>query len=167
MTTTEFSNQIVGLQESLGRFAYKLTANREEARDLVQETIYKALSNQDKFEDETNLKSWTFTILKNTFINSYRRNTRFRVILDQTQDLYFISKPQDSGFISPDSSFSVKEIRKAINLLKDDYRIPFIMHTEGYKYKEIADEVGIPIGSVKSRIFIARKKLMSYLKDFQ
>ncbi|MGI6479869.1 MAG: RNA polymerase sigma factor [Salinivirgaceae bacterium] len=167
MTTTEFSNQIVGLQESLGRFAYKLTANREEARDLVQETIYKALSNQDKFEDETNLKSWTFTILKNTFINSYRRNTRFRVILDQTQDLYFISKPQDSGFISPDSNFSVKEIRKAINLLKDDYRIPFIMHTEGYKYKEIADEIGIPIGSVKSRIFIARKKLMSYLKDFQ
>jgi RNA polymerase sigma-70 factor (ECF subfamily) len=134
---------------------------------LVQETIYKALSNQDKFEDETNLKSWTFTILKNTFINSYRRNTRFRVILDQTQDLYFISKPQDSGFISPDSNFSVKEIRKAINLLKDDYRIPFIMHTEGYKYKEIADEIGIPIGSVKSRIFIARKKLMSYLKDFQ
>ena len=113
------------------------------------------------------MKSWTFTILKNTFINSYRRNTRFRVILDQTQDLYFISKPQDSGFISPDSNFSVKEIRKAINLLKDDYRIPFIMHTEGYKYKEIADEIGIPIGSVKSRIFIARKKLMSYLKDFQ
>ncbi len=167
MTAIEFSTQITELQESLSRFAYKLTTNREEARDLVQETIYKALSNQDKFEEKTNLKSWAFTILKNTFINNYRRNTRTRIILDKTQDLYFISKPQDSGFISPDSNFSVKEIRKAINLLENDYKKPFVMHTEGYKYKEIADEIGIPIGSVKSRIFIARKKLMAYLKDFQ
>ncbi len=167
MTTMEFSTQITELQDNLSRFAYKLTTNREEARDLVQETLYKALSNQDKFEDKTNLKSWAFTILKNTFINNYRRNTRTRVIIDQTKDLFFISKPQDSGFMSPDSNFSVKEIKKAIALLEDDYRIPFVMHTEGYKYKEIADEMDIPIGSVKSRIFIARKKLMGYLKDFQ
>jgi RNA polymerase sigma-70 factor (ECF subfamily) len=163
----EFSTQITELQDNLSRFAYKLTTNREEARDLVQETIYKALSNQDKFEDKTNLKSWAFTILKNTFINNYRRNTRTRVIVDHTKDLFYISKPQDSGFMSPDSNFTVKEIRKAIALLEDEYRIPFVMHTEGFKYKEIADEMEIPIGSVKSRIFIARKKLMSYLKDFQ
>lgn len=166
MTALNFSTQITELQDSLSRFAYKLTMNRDDARDLVQETIYKALSNHDKYEDKTNLKSWAFTILKNTFINNYRRSSRTRVIVDQTKDLFYISKPVDTGFMSPDSNFSVKEIRKAISLLEDEYRIPFVMHTEGYKYKEIADELGKPIGSIKSRIFIARKKLMLYLKDF-
>ncbi|MDD2563023.1 MAG: RNA polymerase sigma factor [Salinivirgaceae bacterium] len=166
MTTMEFSTQLTELQDNLGRFAYKLTANRDDALDLVQETLFKALKNQDKFEDKTNIKSWAFTIMKNTFINNYRRNSRTRIIVDQTKDAYYISKPQDSGFISPDSNFSVKEIRKAIAMLDDDYRIPFIMHTEGFKYKEIADEINIPIGSVKSRIFIARRKLMLHLKDY-
>jgi len=161
----EFSKQLIELEPNLMRFAYKLTMNREDAHDLVQETLCKALSNNDKFQSETNLKSWAFTIMKNTFINNYRRKVRANTIIDQTKDLYYLSKPQDSGIMSPDSSYTVLEIRKAISLLEDEYRIPFVRHTEGYKYKEIAEELNIPIGSVKSRIFIARQKLMAYLKD--
>ncbi len=167
MATLQFSQQLLELEPNLIRFALKLTTNREDALDLVQETLCKALSNTDKFQEETNLKSWVFTIMKNTFINNYRRKVRARTIIDQTADLYYLSKPQDSGFMSPDSNFSVKEIRKAIDLLEDEYRIPFVRHTEGYKYKEIAEELNIPIGSVKSRIFLARQKLMAYLQGYK
>jgi len=166
MTAIEFNNQLTNLRDNLHRFAYRLTTNAEEAEDLLQETMLKALSNKDKFQDKTNLKSWTFTIMKNTFINNYRRATRSQTILDTTKELHFLNVPQDSGFISPDASFSVQEIRKAINNLEIEYRKPFTMHTEGFKYKEIAEELGLPIGSVKSRIFIARKKLMSMLQDY-
>lgn len=167
MTAIEFNTQLTDLRSNLHRFAYRLTTDAEDAADLLQETLYKALSNKDKFQDKTNLKSWTFTIMKNTFINNYRRASRSQTILDTTKELHFLNIPQDSGLISPDSSFSMKEISKAINDLEIEYRKPFVMHTEGFKYKEIAEELGLPIGSVKSRIFIARKKLMEELQDYK
>jgi RNA polymerase sigma-70 factor (ECF subfamily) len=143
-----------------------LTSNREEAKDLIQDTFLKALANRDKFAADTNLKAWTYTIMKNTFINNYRRNQKANTIIDSTEDLFYLNIPRKSDFPSPDSKFSEKEINKSISKLDPDQRMPFEMHHQGYKYKEIADHLNISIGTVKSRIFFTRRKLMDTLKDF-
>ena len=111
-----------------------LTSNTEEAKDLVQDTYVKALTNRDKFEDNTNLKAWTFTIMKNTFINNYRRAVKANTTFDNTDDLYYLNLNKETTFETPDSVYSVKEIEKSINELNDDFKMPFLMHTQGYKY---------------------------------
>jgi RNA polymerase sigma-70 factor (ECF subfamily) len=166
MTQYEFNNSLLEMKSNLQRFAMSLTSDRDTALDLVQDTYLKAITYKDKFVDYTNLKAWVFTIMKNTFINNYRRNVKENTIIDGTQDLYYINQPHDKGFISPESSFSESEIERAIDSLSDEFRIPFRMHVDGYKYKEIADELGLKIGTVKSRIFFTRQKLMLILKDY-
>lgn len=166
MTTFEFNNRLIGMKSNLQRFAMSLTSDRDTALDLVQDTYVKAITHKDKFADYTNLKAWVFTIMKNTFINNYRRNVKENTIIDGTQDLYYINQPHDKGFISPDSSYAEGEIERAINSLEDEFRIPFRMHLDGFKYKEIADELDLKIGTVKSRIFFTRQKLMHMLKDY-
>jgi len=133
---------------------------------LLQETFVKAITYRDKFEENTNLKAWTFTIMKNTFINNYRRNVKANTTFDNTEDLYYLNLNQESSFETPDSEFSVKEIQKKIDELSNEFKEPFLMHTQGYKYKEIADKLNLKIGTVKSRIFFTRKKLMTKLKDY-
>jgi RNA polymerase sigma-70 factor (ECF subfamily) len=166
MTQYEFNNNLIEMKTNLHRFAMSLTSDRDTALDLVQDTYLKAITYKDKFVDYTNLKAWVFTIMKNTFINNYRRNVNENTIIDGTQDLYYINQPQDKGFISPESKYSEGEIEMAIESLSDEFRIPFRMHIEGYKYKEIADELGLKIGTVKSRIFFTRQKLILILKDY-
>ena len=166
MTTFEFNNSLIGMRPNLQRFAMSLTYDRDTALDLVQDTYLKALTYKDKFVDYTNLKAWVFTIMKNTFINNYRRNVRENTIIDGTRDLYYLNQPLDKGSISPESNYSEAEIEKAINSLEDEFRIPFRMHLDGYKYKEIADKLNLKIGTVKSRIFFTRQKLMLILKDY-
>lgn len=166
MTTYEFNSNLIEMKSNLQRFAMSLTADRDSALDLVQDTYLKAFTYKDKFVDYTNLKAWVFTIMKNTFINNYRRNVKENTIIDGTQDLYYLNMPHDKGFISPESEYSEREIEKAIDSLNDDFRIPFRMHLEGYKYHEIADKLGLKIGTVKSRIFFTRQKLMLALKDY-
>lgn len=167
MTAIEFNHELMSLQPKLGFFAKSLTADSEDAKDLLQETLYKAISNRDKFQGDKNLKAWVFTIMKNTFINNYRRSVRSNTLVDTTDNLYYVNSGQESGFQSPDSMHSEKEIRKAISQLPDDYRIPFEMHTKGYKYKEIAEYLDQPLGSIKSKIFFARRRLMEMLKDYR
>jgi RNA polymerase sigma factor (sigma-70 family) len=166
MTATEFNSHLIGMKSNLQRFAMSLTSDRDAVLDLVQDTYLKAITHKDKFVDYTNLKAWVFTIMKNTFINNYRRNVRENTIIDGTRDLYFINQPHDKGFISPESNYAEGEIEKAINSLQDEFRVPFKMHIDGYKYKEIADKLGLKIGTVKSRIFFTRQKLMHILKDY-
>lgn len=160
-------NRLLGLQDNLLNFAYMLTANREEAKDLLQDTTLKALDNEDKYIDNVNFKGWVFTIMRNIFINNYRRVVRNQTIIDQTEDLYHLNLPQDSGFASPEGSFTVKEITTAINSFSEEYRIPFSMHVAGYKYHEIAEKMDLPLGTVKSRIFFARQRLQEMLKDYK
>jgi RNA polymerase sigma-70 factor (ECF subfamily) len=162
-----FKERLLGLQGNLMSFAYQLTTNKEEAEDLLQDTTLKALTNEDKFADDTNLKGWIFTIMRNIFINNYRQTVRKATILDQTDDLYHLNISQESGLITPDGSYSVKEITQAINSFNDEYRIPFSMHIAGYKYSEIAQHLDLPLGTVKSRIFFARQRLQIILKDFR
>jgi RNA polymerase sigma-70 factor, ECF subfamily len=166
MTANEFTSSIIGLKGNLQKYALSLTMDRDNALDLLQDTFLKAIQNQDKFVDATNLKAWIFTIMKNTFINNYRRKMRENTMIDGTQELYFINLPSDKGSISPDSSYAEDEIHKAIEALHDDYRLPFRMHMDGFKYEEIAENLNLKLGTVKSRIFFARQKLMSVLKDY-
>lgn len=161
----EFSQRVAGLQDTLKYFARKFTKNEEDANDLLQETFYKAIKYKDKFAERTNLKAWLYTIMRNTFINNYRKAMRANTIIDDTKELYFLNIPQDSGFDKPDSNYNYKEIMGKVDDLDKAYRVPFRMHYEGYKYKEIAQELGLPIGTVKSRIFLARKKLMATLQE--
>ncbi len=167
MTTVEFNNNLISLEDNMIKFALSLTADWTRAEDLVQDTYMKAITYKDKFVDYTNLKAWVFTIMKNTFINNYRRSVKENTIIDGSQDLYFLNLPQDSGFISPESNYSVIELEKVIESLEDDFKVPFMMHVEGFKYKEIAEKLDLKIGTVKSRIFFTRKKLMEQLDDYR
>jgi RNA polymerase sigma-70 factor (ECF subfamily) len=167
MTAVEFNYQLTNLSGNLERFAMSLTSNTEDAKDLLQETFAKAIAYREKFEDNTNLKAWTFTIMKNTFINNYRRNVKANTTFDHTDDLYYLNLSNQSAGDTPDSQYAVQEIQKSIDELSDEFRLPFLMHTQGYKYKEIADKLDLKIGTVKSRIFFTRKKLMEKLTDYQ
>ena len=166
MTAIEFSHQLINLEKNLERFAYSLTLNQEDAHDLVQETFLKALTYREQFTDHSNLKAWTFTILKNTFINNYRKSVKQQTTFDNTKDLHFLNKAEESGLSNPDAGISLDEINKKVEELDDEFKIPFKMHTAGYKYKEIAEKMDLNIGTVKSRIFFSRKKLMSKLGEY-
>ena len=162
-----FKSRLVGLQSNLLNFAYQLTSNREAAQDLLQDTTLKALDNEDKYVDNTNFKGWIFTIMRNIFINNYRQTVRQATVVDKTEDLYHLNISQDSGLTTPEGSYAVKEISQALNSFSDEYRVPFNMYVAGYKYHEIADKLGLPLGTVKGRIFFARKRLRSELADYQ
>lgn len=161
-----FKDRLIGLQSNLLSFAYQLTTNREQAQDLLQDTTLKALDNEDKYVDNVNFKGWIFTIMRNMFINNYRQTVRKATVIDQTEDLFHLNICQDSGLDTPDGSYAVKEISKALNSFPDEYRIPFNMFVAGYKYNEIAEKMNLPLGTVKSRIFFARKNLRKQLKDY-
>ena len=163
MNTKKFNNELTALEESLTRFAYSLTANNDDAKDLVQETFLKALTYKEQFEDDTNLRAWAFAIMRNTFINSYRKNIRHATAFDSTDNQFLINNRTDRE--TPETTYSAGEISKKINSLEPEFRIPFQMHSSGYKYKEIADALNLKIGTVKSRIFFSRQKLMEALQD--
>ncbi len=167
MTAKEFTSQLMNLQNNLQYFATKLTGNHEDANDLLQDTYLKALVNREKYEDDTNLKAWTFTIMKNTFINNYRKTHKVNDLIDNTDDVFNLNIQCKSNFPLPDSVFREKEIIKKISKLNDAQRLPFELFHSGYKYHEIAEVLNISIGTVKSRIFLSRQKLMETLDDYQ
>lgn len=167
MSTNKFQDRLLKLQDNMMNFAFILTSDKEEAKDLLQDTTLKVLDNEDKYIDNVNFKGWVFTIMRNIFINNYRRIVRSQTIVDKTEDLYHLNLPQESGFSTPEGAFNVKEITKAINSFSDEYRIPFSMHVAGYKYNEIAEKMNLPLGTVKSRIFFARQRLQGILKDYK
>ena len=167
MANSAIQNKLMDLQSNLLNFAYMLTGNRDDAYDLLQDTTLKVLDNEEKFAENVNFKGWVFTIMRNIFINNYRRVVRSATVIDQTEDLYHLNSSQDSGIDSVEGSYSAGEIMAAINSFSDDYRIPFSMHVEGYKYNEIAEKMHLPLGTVKSRIFFARQHLQEMLVDYR
>ena len=132
MKTVDFTQHLLNVQSELFRFAFKLTADREEANDLLQETSLKALDNEEKFTPDTNFKGWMYTIMRNIFINNYRKTVRDQTFVDQTDNLFHLNFSQESGFD-----------------------------------REIAEKLGLPLGTVKSRIFFTRQRLQNELKDFR
>ena len=167
MKTVDFTQHLLNVQSELFRFAFKLTADREEANDLLQETSLKALDNEDKYMPDTNFKGWMYTIMRNIFINNYRKVVRDQTFVDQTENLYHLSLPQESGFESTESSYDLKEMHRIVNSLPKEYKVPFSMHVSGFKYREIAEKLNLPLGTVKSRIFFTRQRLQNELKDFR
>ena len=167
MNTMQFQKKIIDIQDNMLNFAMMLTGCRDDANDLLQDTTLKALDNQDKYIDNVNFKGWVLTIMRNIFINNYRKVIRSQTLIDQTEDLYHLNLSQDSGFDSPEGSLSVKEITQAINKLNNELKIPFSMFLAGYKYNEIAEKLNLPLGTVKSRIFFARQELQKNLRSMR
>lgn len=157
----------MSLQPNLLNFAYKLTSNRDDAHDLLQETTLKVLDNEDKFSENTNFKSWVFTIMRNIFINNYRRTVRASIVANTSEHLHLLSGSHDSLLATPENSFGVYEIANEIKALADEYRIPFTLLVAGYKYNEIAKKLNLNVGTIKSRIFNARKKLQRHFADYR
>ena len=157
----------MSLQANMLNFAYMLTSNRDDAYDLLQDTTLKALDNEDKYAEGTNLKVWVFTIMRNIFINNYRRVSRAATVIDTTDNQHLINLPAEAARETPDGTFTANEITAAINAFSAEYRIPFSMPVAGYKYEEIAKEMNLPLGTVKSRIFAARKRLQERFADYR
>jgi len=166
MSTIELNQQLSSLRPVLRAFTRRFTSDRDESLDLVQETLLRALTYKDKFREDTNLKGWLFTIMRNTFINNYRKNQRAKTSRDNTKELYFLNVEDTHTFNGPATSFEYNDIWNHINSLRDELLVPFKMHTSGYKYHEIAEQQNIPIGTVKNRIFHARKEIQKKLTGY-
>lgn len=162
-----FKNSVLGIQGNLMSFAMKLTLNKDEAYDLVQDTTLKALNNEEKFAENTNFKGWMLTIMRNIFINNYRKSAREMTAVDSSVDLYHIANASDTSTSTPDGAYACNEISELIAAFPQDYREVFNMHVAGYKYEEIAEKLSMPLGTVKARIFNTRKKLRELLKDYR
>ncbi|NJB87052.1 RNA polymerase sigma-70 factor (ECF subfamily) [Lewinella marina] len=163
MSQPEFFVQFNQQTTVLHSFAYNLTKNSEDAKDLYQETAFRAITNRDKFRQGTNLKAWLFTIMKNIFINNYRKKVKANTIMDHTDNQYYLNSGAHSIENSAESDILIKELTEMIDELDSSTRIPFLMHYQGFKYQEIADQLGLPLGTVKSRIFFARKDLKAQI----
>jgi RNA polymerase sigma-70 factor (ECF subfamily) len=167
MNKHTFGKEIIAMEPSLRSFAYSLTTNAEDANDLLQDTYLKALVYQDKFENDTNLKAWLYTIMRNTFINNYRRKVKSNTFICHSEEVSYIHNTLSNRSDNADMKISIKEITRTISAIEETQRLPFEMFIDGYKYKEISDHMDISIGTVKSRIFFTRKKLMNSLKDYR
>ncbi len=159
MTTLEFDSNLNKMSTMLHSFAYNLTKNVEDAKDLFQETSFRAITNRDKFQSGTNFKAWLFTIMKNIFINNYRKKVKSNTIMDGTDNQYFINSVTVSTPNRAESDIMMQELTKMVDNLDESIQVPFVMHYQGFKYQEIADDLQLPLGTVKSRIFFARKEL--------
>ncbi|WP_316739178.1 sigma-70 family RNA polymerase sigma factor [Pedobacter aquatilis] len=166
MTTTEFSKQTSTLAPYLLQFAMRYTNDAENANDLVQDTMVKAFKYHAQFEEGSNLKGWLFTIMKNTFINDYRRKVRSQSLITKTDELSSSDLSLSASRNSAEGSMIMKDIQIALKSIPECYSKPFISHFEGFKYHEIAEELNMPIGTVKTRIHIARKLLKEYLTTY-
>ncbi|NME70183.1 RNA polymerase sigma factor [Flammeovirga aprica] len=167
MTAVEFNNRIQFLIPSLEPFAMKLTKDHSNAKDLIQETMLKAFSNKEKFTTGSNLKAWVFTIMKNTFLTDYQKTSRRKTFIDTTDNLHFINSTNIEQKNAAYSNFAMDDIQAAIEDLEDIYKRPFVMYFRGFKYHEISERLNIPIGTVKNRIFLARKELKQILKVYE
>ena len=162
---TTFNQQIQLMQyESILRpFAFNLTKSREETEDLIQDTLYRALANIDKFSEGTNIKAWLFTIMRNIFINNYRRKQKSNTITDNSDNQYLLNSTKKVESNEAERTFLAGEIEKAMAQVSKDFTVPFMMYYNGFHYQEIAEQLNLPLGTVKSRIFFARKELQAKL----
>lgn len=167
LDTAKFRRELLEAQQELQRFAFKLTADKEEANDLLQETSLKALDNMEKYTPDTNFKGWVYTIMRNIFINNYRKDVRDQTFIDHTDNQFHINSGHVTDDYLTDNGYDGKEIYRVVHSLPRDYRIPFLMHLAGFKYREIADRLQLPLGTVKSRIFFTRRQLQEMLKDYR
>ncbi len=166
MTKIEFNTQVLRQTHSLKMYALNFTRDTEDANDLVQDTVLKAITYYNKFKEGTNLKGWLYTIMKNTFINNYRRVVKMNSFITKSDEIPSSNLLYSSTVNMGEGKFVMEDIQNAMSKLPKEYHIPFTMYFEGFKYHEIADDLKIPIGTVKTRIHVARKILKSNLKSY-
>ena len=166
MSVLEFEELLVDNSEFLRPFAINLTRDNEAAQDLYQETLYKALANQEKYHAGTNIKAWLFTIMRNIFINNYRRKAKHQTVFDNSPNDFLLNNNQVTVANVAESNMQMKEIRKAIYNLPEIFKTPFSLYFDGYKYHEIAEALHEPLGTIKSRIHFARKLLKEQITRF-
>jgi RNA polymerase sigma-70 factor (ECF subfamily) len=166
MENVTLSDQICSHRSCLERFAMKFTKDVEDANDLVQDTIIKAIRYHDKYVQGTNVKAWLYTIMKNTFINDYRRVSKRNSIIETSEDLSSYQLHKSAANNQSENKFVMDDINKALKALSEVYSVPFLRYFEGYKYHEIAEELNVPLGTVKTRIHVARQELKSQLKMY-
>jgi RNA polymerase sigma-70 factor (ECF subfamily) len=166
MSVINFQSEVKTATVVLKPHAMRLTRDINDAEDLIQETIVRALTNEDKFQEGTNIKAWLFTIMKNIFINDYRKKSKRNTVIDTTDNLYYLNASTTISNAG-ERAFVMNDIRNALMKISNELRVPFLMHYKGYKYHEIAEQLNLPLGTVKSRIFFARKELKDLLvKDY-
>lgn len=166
MSAIEFDNIVINNTEYLKPFAVTLTRDNETAKDLLQETMYRALANRDKYNVGTNIKAWLYTIMRNIFINDYRRKAKQNTVLDNGVNDFLLDSKQHAVANKAESILQLKEVQQAVYKLPDIFRNPFMLYFEGYKYNEIATMLHEPLGTIKSRIHFARKLLKEQLTRF-
>jgi RNA polymerase sigma-70 factor (ECF subfamily) len=166
MSTVEFNQMLVNNAEFLKPFAITLTRDTEAAKDLFQETLYRALANRDKYNVGTNIKAWLYTIMRNIFINNYRRKVKQNTIFDSTPNDFLLNQNQAVVANAADINLRLKDIQEAIHKLPAIFKNPFLLYFDGFKYHEIADMLGEPLGTIKSRIHFARKLLKTQIQRF-
>jgi len=165
MSTVEFNQQFMHMEQLLLSFAFRLTRNEEDARDLLQETAYKAYKYRNMYQPQTNLRAWLMTIMRNTFINDYRKRKRRQSLSQGREEKSWACPEKEVLGNGGESKVAAQEIWQQINALEDWMRTPFLMYFNGYKYDEIAEHLGIPLGTVKSRIYFARQRLRKELRE--
>lgn len=162
MSNPEFTDHMNRLRPQLLGYALKLTSNDHDAQDLFQETAFRAYKHRDHFQKGTNLAGWLLTIMRNVFINQYRMKKRRATLLDNSDNQYLLQPVELADGNEGEKKVMFDDLQHVINKLDEGMRKPFLMHFAGYKYEEIAEQMDLPLGTVKSRIFFARK----YLKQF-
>ena len=163
MKASEMHSQIIESYPNLLMLTRKFTTNDNDSKDLIQETILTALANKDKFRHDANLKGWLYTIMRNTFINGVRKYKYENTVRDNSLNPYILEKVERHTFNNPVKTYQYNEALAIVDLLPDNLRNPFLMRFRGFKYGEIATEYGIPLGTVKNRIFQARKMIQQKL----
>ena len=166
MSNIEFNQMLLTNTEFLKPFAVTLTRDNEMAKDLLQETMYRALANQDKYHAGTNIKAWLYTIMRNIFINNYRRKSKQNTIFDNSPNEFLLDHNQSAVVNGAETSMRMKDIQNAIHELPSIFKQPFLLYFEGYKYHEIADMLNEPLGTIKSRIHFARRLLKNEINKF-
>jgi RNA polymerase sigma factor (sigma-70 family) len=159
MSTVEFNQMLVNNTDFLKPFAFTLTRDNETAKDLLQETMFRALANREKYNVGTNIKAWLYTIMRNIFINNYRRRVKQNTIFDSTPNDFLLNYQQVTVPNEAERTLRMKEIQNAIHHLPEIFKNPFMLYFEGFKYHEIAEALNEPLGTIKSRIHFARKLL--------
>jgi len=170
-----FETSAMPFMDSLYNTAYRMARNSEDAEDLVQETYLKAFKYYDKFQEGTNFKAWLFKILKNTFINKYRKNQKQPVQSDfaDIEGVFEeqVSESFRSSIPDPERAFFENrldgEVHEALQGLPPDYRLVVLLSDlEGFAYKEVAEILDVPVGTVMSRLYRGRRLLERVMLEF-
>jgi RNA polymerase sigma factor (sigma-70 family) len=167
MNINEFSLVIAEYQHSMRTYALKFTQDIDDADDLMQDTMIKAIRYFDQFEKGTNLKGWLFTIMRNTFTNSYRKVQKDRDLVITAESITYENLAYSATANQGENELLMGDIKGALAQIPVHLSTPFIRYIEGYRYQEIADQLKIPLGTVKTHIPLARKILSEKLKIYK